>query len=294
MNHNILQLKQLLKKITLEEIILRIEKFKLLDFQTISDNKLSEEIQKVLEIENGFILLPRFSSYPTKTKFYRVRKLKPDDHHLPLHAMTYEKDAWNPPETSITKLGRLNKVGESLLYTSPISPQVAVEEMNIKDNERFCLIIYQSLAEIKVSIIGEWKDLIELDKEENLKMRVRSNFLKDEFSRDVGQWTEFLYRVSERITKDYFDLPPRDIQDAWCYPSIASKASFNVCFRPELAKELLKLLGVQICEVKKEWSNYLFKVIGILADFDEDDQFIFHKVNSLKCLELFPEIWIQS
>ena len=46
--------------------------------------------------------------------------------------MTFEQDAWNPPTEFITKRGRLNNVHESLLYTSPISQFVALEEFKIK------------------------------------------------------------------------------------------------------------------------------------------------------------------
>lgn len=283
-------LKKLLSKTTTEEIILKIETFRKLNLKSIGDKELFDEISKVLMVGNQSILLPRIGNYPIGTKFYRIRKLNIEDHYLPLKAMSVEQDAWSPPEDCITKPGRLNKVKESLLYTSPINPSVAVEEMKIEEKERFCLIVYKAKKEVKVSIIGQWEKIPELNQEENLKMRILSNFLNDEFTRDVGQGTEFLYRASERIAKDYFDLPPRDVQDAWCYPSIASKPSYNVCFRPELAKEILDLVGVQLCEVEKDKSDYMFKCIGVLADFDENDKFIFHKINSRRCAELFPEI----
>lgn len=294
MIESIPELRELLARITIEEIISKIEFYRKLNFKTIEDQKLFEEIANVLMIGNGIhkkaILFRRTPSYPEGTKFYRVRKLSAEDHYLPLKDMSFEKDAWNPPEECITKPGRLNKIKESLLYTSPIYPSVAVDEMKIQENERFCLIVYEAKEEVKISIIGQWVKLAELNKGENLKMRIISNFLNDEFSRDVGQGTEYLYRASERIAKDYFDLPPRVVQDAWCYPSIASKPHCNVCFRPALAKELLKLVGIQICKVKKENSDYIFKPIGILADFDKDDKFIFHEIGSAKCSELFPEI----
>ena len=81
-----------------------------------------------------------------------------------------------------------------MLYTSPINPSIAIEEIKIKDGERFCLIVYEAKTAIKVSLIGQWEDLPELNTEENLKMRIISNFLNDEFTRDVGTGTEYLYR----------------------------------------------------------------------------------------------------
>ncbi len=55
-----------------------------------------------------------------------------------------------------------------------------------------------------------------------------NNFLKDEFSRDVGRGTEYLYKISEIIAKWYFDLPPGDVQDAWAYSSIQDKEKYNL------------------------------------------------------------------
>lgn len=234
------EVKEVLSKIETVEIIKKIEKFRKLDLKKISDIDLFNEILKTISANvNGVdkaIVVPRYATYPPKTRFYRVRAVQPEDHYIPLKAMTFEADAWNPPTQFVKTRGRLNNVNESLLYTSPIQPQTAIEEMKINDGERFCLIVYESISDIKVTMIGLWEDLPELNSEENLKMRLISNFLNDEFRRDVGIGTEFLYRTSERIVKDYFDLPPRVVQDAWCYPSVVSKTSVNVVLDPKLQK----------------------------------------------------------
>ncbi|GHA51652.1 hypothetical protein GCM10007103_35150 [Salinimicrobium marinum] len=288
--------KQLLRKIKTVDLIKKIEEFRNTDTKRIKDEELFKEISKTISVNvNGqeeAILFPRIAKYPKKTRFYRVRKVENEDHFIPLKAMTFESDAWNPPEKFITRRGRLNNVNESLLYTSPGDPSVAVEELKIQDDERFCLIVYEATEEVKVSMIGLWEDIPELNEEENLKMRIINNFLRDEFTRDVGEGTEFLYRVSERITKDYFDLPPKVVQDAWCYPSIAKKQSVNVCFRPDIAKNLLELVGVQICKVQKEKNGYLFNCNAIASGFDSNGKFIYHSIDSEHCRKIFPEIMI--
>lgn len=290
--------KELLSKIETIEIIKKIEYFRKLDFKKISDTDLFNEINKVISVNvdgvEKAILLPRFITYPPKTRFYRVRSVQPKDHYIPLKAMTFESDAWNPPPQLVKTRGRLNDVNESLLYTSPIDPHVAVEEMKIRDGERFCLIVYESISDIKASMIGFWEDFPELNSEENLKMRLFSNFLNDEFTRDVGVGTEFLYRTSERIAKFYFDLPPRVAQDAWGYPSVAIKPSVNVCFRPDIAKELLEIKGVQICTVKRENSGYHFQCQAIAVGFDEDKKFKYYTVQHPICKEIFPEIQLSN
>ena len=290
------QLKDLLDCVSAADIVSKIEKFRELDFKKITDKELQEGIGRTISVNiDGIekaILFPKISIYPSGTRFYRIRKVEQSDHYLPLKAMTFENDAWNPPNDVITRMGRLNKIGESLLYTSPGNPFVAVEEMKIQDGERFCLIVYESIKETKVTMISLWEDDTNLTSEENLKMRIISNFLKDEFTREVGEGTEHLYKISEKITKNYFDLPPGIIQDAWCYPSVAAKKSVNVCFRPEMAKDILKLVGVQVCFVKKSETNYIFECQAIASGFDADKKFMYYTVDSEECRKVFPEIKI--
>ena len=177
------------------------------------------------------------------------------------------------------------------LYTTPQMPNIAVEEMQIKDGERFCLIVYSSKVDIKVSYIGKWQNDPELNRDENLKMRMIHNLLNDIFSKDVGEGTEYLYRASESIAKSFFDYP-QEIQDGWCYPSVASKTGYNVCFRPEVARKVLHLIGVQICTVKRMNENYMYSCQAIAVWNDNKQTFDYYPVNSPVCNLLFPEIQI--
>ncbi len=83
-----------------------------------------------------------------------------------------------------------------------------------------------------------------LHDEDALKVEMLHDFLRHEFTRDVGRGTEYLYRISESIAKSWFDLPP-EVQDAWCYPSIVDQNLYNIAFRPR-QRSKLRLLEVQI------------------------------------------------
>jgi len=160
-----------------------------------------------------------------------------------------ESDLWEPPTNCVKQIGRLNKVGETLLYTAPQNPNVAIKETHIQKNDWYALIKYTAVKDIKVNTIGgvyDYRAMGFVDEKAIMVHELYNSFLRDEFSRDVGNGTEYLYRISERIAKDYFDLPP-EIQDAWCYSSVQDKNKYNVCFRPEKAHELLKLNGAMIC-----------------------------------------------
>ncbi len=286
--------KFILSNITVLDIVNKIAKFRKVNLKDLSDKDLFDELTEAISINiNGLkqsVLFPRFAEYPAHTRFYRVRKINSEDSSFPNKTISKEQDVWNPPIECVTRLGRLNKEQESLLYTTPINPYTAIEEMKILDNEKFGLIVYESKYPIKVVMIGLWEDIPELTEEENLKLRMYSDFLYTEFTRDVGIGTEYLYRVSEMITKNYFDLPPKDMQDAWCYPSIASKNHVNVCFRPNIAKELLEFVGVQFCQLKRMDKKMLIMCNYIAADFNTNRELLYYPANSEKCRLLFPEI----
>lgn len=284
-------LKDFLKHVDAAHLHDKICRFRDLDFKRMSYQEVQSAIMEVIVFDtphgNISILTPVNARYPAGTRFYRVRSLPDDDMQLPLRSMSKIADCWEPPE-DIVRAGRLNRDNESLLYTAPQSPVVAVDETKIPDNQLFSLIVYESTDPISVTMIGAEPNVKGLSNEEGLKVRMIQDFLKHEFVRDVGVGTEYLYRISESITKDYFDLPP-DVQDAWCYPSVAKKGSFNVCFRKG-HRSKLKLIGVQIASVVREGDNYLFGAKLIAVDSGDGVNLTYHQVGSELQQKLFPEI----
>lgn len=286
------QLKEHLSFVDAGKLNDKIRAFRTLPIKTMSKRQIAEEVSKVLcfETPRGLcaMLTPSMVSYPRGTRFYRVRTLDKDDTTIPLRGMRTEGDAWNPP-AQFVKAGRLNIEGESLLYTSPMNPKVAIEEMKIPDNENFSLIVYESTQDISVTAIGFTQETPNLNAEEKLKISLIDDFLTHEFSRDVGIGTEYLYKTSETIIKDYFDLPPQ-VQDAWGYPSVAEKRNFNVCFRPDNAKEKLRLVGVQFVTCQRSGDGVRITVKYIASGFDENGIFQYHAVGSDGQRKAFPEI----
>jgi hypothetical protein len=288
-------IKGFLSRITIENIVRKSEAFHALNIKKLTDEELFNALMDAISFDvdgsKRSFIMHRGVSYPEGTRFYRIRKFIDGDGYLPLKTMSIEQDAWNAPEKNCN-IGRLNKDGESLLYTSH-SPNICVEETDIKDNERFCLIVYEAKKEIKSTLIDRWQDQHELSKEDNQKMRMINNILIDSFSSVVDKGAEFLYRLSERIAKDYYDLP-RDCQDAWCYPSVAAKQGYNCCFRPDVAKEVLNLIGVQVCSVNRMDENYCYKCDCILVWNKDKEGFDYYRVDSPECRHLFPEIVINK
>lgn len=285
-----LQLKDFLQYVDAAHLHEKICTFRELDFKRMSYQEVQSAITDVITFKTPYgnvgILTPMNVIYPAGSRFYRVRSLPDDDRTLPLRTMSKVADCWEPPK-DIVRLGRLNRDNESLLYTA-LEAFVAVEEMKIDNNQLFSLIVYEALEPINATVIGAAPNIDGFSRDEALKVRMLQDFLKHEFIRDVGKGTEYLYRISESITKDYFDLPP-DIQDAWCYPSVAKKSFYNVCFRKD-KRTKIKFIGTQISSVIRNNDNYLFQPRFIAITSEDNINLSYHKIGSEVQKKLFPEI----
>ena len=141
-----------LKSIDELDLIRKINKFRNLNFQNMSDNDICKAISDVLLHYGMFLYMSNIRSYPANTKFYRVRELK--DSLIPNGSLRILSDFWNKPADKVDNYGRLNKIGESLLYTAPINPFVAINEMKLKKNVFYALIIYKAKLDVKINVIG--------------------------------------------------------------------------------------------------------------------------------------------
>lgn len=281
--------KHYLRRLDAYELHQRISKFRNLSFKDMSYEDISREISNVLSVKdiNGIIyfsLFPQSGKYKQKTRFYRVREIN-DTIKYPDQFLK-EDSIWSVP-ASIATIQRLNRKNESLLYTSPILPSIAIAEKKVEDNKIFVLIVYESSHEINVSMIGCHNKINELTDEENFKHSMINDFFRHEFTRDVGKGTEYLYRISETIAKNWYDLPP-DIQDAWCYPSVIDKNQYNVCFRPDKGKRLLSLIGIQLA---KKVSNNESVIINCseVGEYKKGN-LVRHTIGSKFQKTAFPEI----
>lgn len=284
------ELKEYLRCINVRELTSKIRKFRTLQFSRMSRPEIAQAILDVLFFRTPqgerAILPMNYRAYPVGTRFYRVRTLSPTDRSIPLEGMRVEADAWWPPAERVG-LGRVNSANEPLLYVSPL-PRTAIEELKIKDGERFSLIVYEAMTQVRVIPIGDTHIMQGFLEEEELKIELLFDFLAHEFMRDVGVGTEYLYYISEIIAKSYYDLPP-DQQNAWCYPSVASRQDWNLCFRPEMAKKCLSLIGVLTAVADRSEGQLRLMIEHVASGFDERGIFVYHDIGSDEQKRLFPD-----
>ena len=268
----------------------KIAKFRKLNISKMSCAEIDQAILEVLCWNGVFSCYTNIRKYSAGTKFFRVKRLKGTK--IPNERFATYQDYWETNPKYLTAYGRLNKPGESLLYTSR-DLRCSIGEVHIHEDEPFVAIQYTAKSEVKVNMIGGEFDYRQLginDGKVKLIHEMYNSFLRDEFSRDVGKGTEYLYRVSETIAKSYFDLPPRVVQDAWAYSSVQDKSKYNVCFRPEIAHELLSLDGAMLCRLKPILNPKGMQVLCVAVGADENNNILFYRIGSEQQKQAFPEI----
>ena len=280
-------IQNILKQIDPLVLMKKIAEFRRLNISGMSSAEIDKAILDVLCWNGMFCCYTNIKSYPAGTKFFRVKRFKGSK--VPDERFKEYQDFWETDPKHLKDYGRLNKPGESLLYVTP-DLHCAIDECRIKEDEFFAAILYTAKTDIKVNMIGgefDYPQMGIVDEKVKLIHEIYNGFLRDEFSRDVGKGTEFLYRTSEAIAKSYFDLPPRVVQDAWAYASIQDKKKYNVCFRPDIAHEVLELNGAMICRVNEAKE---VKVYCVAVGVDENNNILFYPVGSEPQKRVFPEI----
>ena len=177
-------------------------------------------------------------TYPTGTKFYRVRKF---EHRV--NPISEVDHCWCPPRND-TRIGRVNLPSHPVLYTSPEDPITAAAETGMLNGLPFCLLEYTARAEVRLARIGsETAISVEgFDEGETEKLEVLNDFLVDEFTRDVGEGMEHLYNVSNIIANEYFNYPNTY---GHLYPSVVRKEGHrNAAFYESCSKVQLELTGI--------------------------------------------------
>jgi len=265
-----------LSGIDIDKIKTYISEFRKENFKELSQKEISEKIDAILQNnrKSKIPLLRERKIYEKGTLFYRVRDL-PESKHVcitPLPEIKEENDLWNPPIDKC-KAGRLNKKGESLLYLTPNDRYVAVEEKKIEDDDNFVMIVYEAVEDIIITPIGLNPSFEGLTEEECCKLSIIIFFLKDEFTRNVETNSEYLYSITEIITKRYFGIPS-NISDGWDYPSIVDLGSKNVCLYPDKAKNKLVMKYFLLCS--KRGKNKEMEIHEKYICILENNEFIYH------------------
>ena len=224
----------------------------------------------------------RYAAYNHGTIFYRARAIPADDVQIPLRTLSKSSDAWEPPPEFVKVQGRLNDIGQSILYCCPYDPALAIQEARASSNKHVAVMVYQAKRDIRVSVIGSYEAS---DLPKDAMTRLFYSFLEEEFARFAPIGNEHEYIVTTTVADSYFNYPD---QDAWCYRSVQSEGKFNVAFLPGKSKDAVQLVGVLLCDNSAHEVGSL-KVLYVV-DFDPDtDLARYHRIGSKEQKKIFPD-----
>lgn len=155
--------KKCFKGISISELNDRISNYRTrVNLKTITDEGLRAELLNLFRTEVDGKNLSFFLKYDTQTQlhhryhFYRIRKFCNQDHqgmeNMRFISMQNEQDIWAPPETKVTKMGRLNQVNESVLYAAAQVTN-AIYETSCNEGDLFFLMVYENIKQMRVSQI---------------------------------------------------------------------------------------------------------------------------------------------
>lgn len=259
----------------------RIEKFRRRAEMGMSDEDCMNELSSIFGNIYSFPVESR--TYPTGTQFFRARPMADEDTRLPLNIIRKVDDAWEPPAEFVRTQGRLNRVGQGVLYCCPGDPHTAIDEARARDRKRVALMVYRSCRPVQVAVMGDYAG-------SGLPMdgatRMFYEFLDQEFARAVPSGQEARYSITRAVAETFFTYPN---QDAWCYRSVLSPTRFNTAFSPDRARSCLKLIGAMICRTEKT-AHDLLKVDAVVGFDDMTAEPQYHLIGSEGQKEVFPEI----
>lgn len=264
-----------------DEIVRRISDFRIRAENGISDNSCIVEISSIFG--STFSFSTEMRSYEKGVRFYRVRAIPSDDTVIPLKTIRKVGDAWEPPSHVISVQGRLNALGQSVLYCCPGDPELAIDEARARDHKHVAVMVYKASRQISVATLGDYQNS-GLPKDDRSKLFY--SFLDEEFSRVISPGQEGRYSITRAIADTYFNYPE---QDAWHYRSVQSPEKFNVAFLPGKSRDALELVGVMICTPGVSGAGAM--QVKFVVDFDEESgEARYHPVGSEGQMRIFPEI----
>lgn len=246
-----------------------------MNYSEYSDDDILDHFINALQVDHVFTYFSQPFFLTKDEVLFRVRSASYDA--LPCKKLKNEADCWNPPKEKAPQ-GRLNKLHESLLYTTLGNPSICLDECDIQTGKQFMLMVYSVCDQIEFSLIGA-RLHPETEKElspNSLRYhQICTLFLNHFFSKPVDECDKEYYRVTELLAKHIF-TNKEDGQRAWGYATVAgedSRGFINICIDPVLAQKHLQLAGVVF---GTRVSKNSIKIDGIVESFDNDGRPVYN------------------
>ena len=149
------------------------------------------------------------------------------------------------------------------------------------------LISYRAKAKVVVTQIGIDFDYSNLTDDQTIKIKMLTDFLYDEFTRDISTGSEHRYQISNLIAEEMYPVLPGGA--GWCYPStIRGGRHVNVCFVADTVHDFLEFVGViESTPLIKNGTEWLLRY-GSVGRPNEDGLLEYEKFRAERHASMIP------
>jgi hypothetical protein len=230
-----------LQKISAFELRQRINALKKLDLKVLTDDQVQNRVARIID---------QYPFQPRELKISGVYRAQKNDEAIFHNA----KRLWYPPVEKITKLGRLNGVGQQRFYASSM-PNTTILELKPTVGDTFTILEArtrdQNIQTIRATFIGiersksfetqhlSAQDLFRssdsfrqsIGEANYKKWRLVDDYLSFILGDPVQEGEEHKYKSTVALSQLLFSCP---YMDAVNYPSVATNDhGINICFSAE-------------------------------------------------------------
>lgn len=234
-------------------LLKKIDEWCLINLKTESSLILEQKLREVLNVRF-------YEEKKQEVDLYRIRKLDNPDHEF-----ESINDLLCPEAKYVTKLGRVNRIHDPVLYCS-LNVDTAIEEVNINKGDYFTLIKYSQNSENLLNLVNFILDNPpkELKQEGIINFYIINNFVRSEFCKPVAIGSEYLYRVSYLLCQRLNNNISKT--DGWLYPSVSNFGKgINAAIKAQSANQFLTINDAFICRLDgfdNSKNTYIYKEIA--------------------------------
>lgn len=146
-----------------------------------------------------------------------------------------ESEFWAPPNHLVKSEGRVNRVGQGVLYTS-LDPRTTAFEVRAKAGDKVFSIAYELTNKVDVIWVNPSKNNIGYSEQAFKKILMISKFLY----KNLNNFGREAYVFSNTFANDFFTKN----YHGWFYKSTLDGLGFNYCFKSSGIKGNLNILKV--------------------------------------------------
>jgi Flp pilus assembly protein TadD len=191
------------------------------------------------------VVLPfRYIRVPVGAKLFRARKI------IEPGQIESQDDIWMAPPSYIGA-GRLNDVGEPLLYASA-NGATALYEVRAEPGDLVAVTRFKVATPFLSMHLSARIEEPELSFLSQRKLRLITRFVEEVFAQEIPADESHRYIAPDLLAKEFLNMPSK--LDGWTYRSVADPrvenlSAINTCIRGERAKYLIEYVGTDIVEI---------------------------------------------